>query len=403
MKVIFTLIFVSISLSSCINISNFDRGHFVPANNEPVEIEFEILSDLIIIKAEINGVSGNFLFDNGFSLSAINQEFANRSHIDFDNSSNIRDANNNQVSTSETTVDSVFINNQLFLKTGFYQINTDVFFPCDHIDGIIGASIINKANWKINFEEKKIQISSIPFEEKGNKLPIFFSDNNSSFTTLSILGIPYKCKIDLGSANSIIINRNYSKNSFENLSAEKRIGITSLSSNGLGKTDTIYHLSDNLQLTNSGNILPVQAKILIKDELKYQGYIGINYLSNYEVIINSTKKEYVLLNSREPLPVEIESSYGIVLYPVDGAWKIIQVDPYDSLFSKIELMDEVIMIDNLPINRFENICDYKEYLKIKIEKKESLIVSLKNSTSLEIPFRTNKIQRIPVTTKNKRH
>ena len=399
MKTTFTLIFVSIFLSSCINISNFDRGHFISANNEPVEIEFEVLSDLIIIKAEINGVTGNFLYDNGFSLSAVNQEFADRAHINFDNSSNIRDANNNQASTLETTVDSVVINNQLFLKTGFYQINTAAFLPCDYIDGIIGASIINKANWKINFEEKKIQISSVPFKGKGNKLPISFSNNNSSFTTISILGILYKCKIDLGSMSSIKINQSYTKNSFEGLFAEKRIGITSLSANGLGKTDTIYHLSDNLEITSSGIILPVQAKILIKDKLKYQGYIGINYLNNYEVIINSTEKEYVLLNAKEPLPAEIESSFGIVLYPTGNTWKIIQIDPYDSVLSKIELMDEVILIDNLPIKRFENICDYKEYLKMKISKKESLTVTLKGSLSLQLPFRSNKIRKIPIYSK----
>jgi len=267
MKTRYTLIIVSIFLSSCINNLNFDRGYFSPANNEPVEIEFEILSDLIIIKAEINGVTGNFLFDNGFSLSAVNQEFANLANIDFVNSSNIRDANNNQSSTPETTVDSVVINNQIFLKTGFYQINTDAFFPCDHIDGIIGASIINKANWKINFEEKKIQFSSVPFREEGFKLPVSFSNNNSSFTTIFILGTPYKCKIDLGSANGIKINRVYAKNSFDGLSAEKRIGITSISANGLGNIDTVYHLSEKIPLTNSGNTLPVQARILIKDKL----------------------------------------------------------------------------------------------------------------------------------------
>jgi len=396
MKTRYTLIIVSIFLSSCINNLNFDRGYFAPANNEPVEIEFEILSDLIIIKAEINGVTGNFLFDNGFSLSAVNQEFANLANIDFVNSSNISDANNNQSSTPETTVDSVVINNQIFLKTGFIQINTDVFFPCDHIDGIIGASIINKANWKINFEEKKIQFSSVPFREEGFKLPVSFSNNNSSFTTIFILGTPYKCKIDLGSTNGIKINKVYAKNSFDGLSAEKRIGIMSISVNGLGNIDTVYHLSEKIPLTNSGNTLPVQARILIKDKLKYQGYIGINYLNNYELIINSTEKEYVLLNPKESLPAEIESSFGIVLYPLDDAWKIIQIDPYDSLLSKLELMDEVIMIDNSSIKRFEDICDYGEYLKIKIDKKESLVISLKDSLTLELPFRINKTQEIPV-------
>jgi len=396
MKIIYIFIFSSIFLSKC-TISNFDRGLFIPADNEPVEIEFEVLSNLIIIKAEINGVSGNFLFDNGFSLSAVNQDFANRARISFKNSSNMRDANNHQAKTPETTVDSVVISNQLFLKTGFYRINTSSFLPCDTIDGIIGASIINKANWKINFEKKKIQISSFPFKEKGTKLPISFSNNNSSFTTISILGIPYKCKIDLGNTKSLEIDRTYSKGSYEGLLAEKRIGITSISSNGIGRTDTIYYLSENLQLSNLENNLPIKTKVLIKDKLKYQGYIGINYLNNYEeVIINSTEKEYVLVNPKESLPDEIDSSFGVVIYPIDNVWKIIQLDPHDFALSKIELMDEVIMIDSLPISRFENICDYKEYLKIKINKNENLMIHLKDSISIELPFRKNRIQKIPV-------
>ncbi len=396
MKITYTLLFLTVFLSSCLNISNFDRGHFIPANNEPVEVEFEVISDLIIIKAEINGVSGNFLFDNGFSLSAINKEFAHRAHINFANSGNIKDANNRQASTPESTIDSVIINNQVFLRTGFYQIKTDAFLPCDHIDGIIGASIINKANWKINFEEKKIQISSIPFEAKGDKLDISFSNNNSSFTSISILGISYKCKIDIGSASGIKLNQNYTKNSFDGLLTEKRIGIMSVSSNGLGTIDTTYHLSDSLPLKHSGTVLPIKERIVIKDKLKYQGYIGINYLNNYELIINSTEKEYILLNPKESLTAEAKSSFGIVIYPMNDTWKIIQLDPYDSIFSKLKLMDEVIMIDSLRINRFENICAYKEYLKVKIDKKESLMITLQDGRLLEIPFRKNKIQEMPV-------
>lgn len=145
------------------------------------------------------------------------------------------------------------------------------------------------------------------------------------------------------------------------------------------------------------NNLPVKTKVLIKDKLKYQGYIGINYLNNYEeVIINSTEKEYVLVNPKEYLPAEIDSSFGVVLYPIDNVWKIIQIDPHDFALSKIELMNEVIMIDSLPVSHFENICDYKEYLKIKINKNESLMIHLKDSISLELPFRKNHIQKIPV-------
>ncbi len=397
MKIKLTLILVAIFYYGGISYSQNDRGNFIPANNEPVEIDFEVLSGLIVIEAEINGVSGKFIFDNGASLSVIKQGFADKAHVKFDGFSNIRDANNRTSTIPKGTVDKVAIGNQIFQGTGFFQTETEVFMPCNEIDGFIGASIINKANWRINFEEKKIHISSTPFRANGKKLPISISDNNSSFATISILGVSYKCKIDLGSNGSIKINKKYSDNSFEGLLAEKRIGTMSLSANGLGKTDTIYHLYDKLPIINSGDTLQAHASIMIKDKLKHQGYIGLNYFYNYgELLINSTEREYILVNSKEYLQNKVDSSFGLDIYPIDNVWKIIQIDSYDSTLSEIELMDEVLMIDNIPMEQFKNICDYIKYLKIKIDKEESLVISIKDSLTLELPFRRNKIHEIPV-------
>ena len=397
MRIKLTLILVAIVFYGCISYSQNDRGNFIPANNEPVEIDFEVLSGLIVIEAEINGVSGKFIFDNGASLSVIKQDFADKAHFKFDGFSNIQDANNIASTIPKGTVDTVTIGNQIFQGTGFFQTETEVFMPCNEIDGFIGASIINKANWRINFEEKKIHISSTPFRANGKKLPILFSDNNSSFTTISILGVSYQSKIDLGSNGSIKINKKYSDNSFEGLLAEKRIGTMSLSANGLGKTDTIYHLYDKLPIINSGDTLPAHARIMIKDNLKLQGYIGLNYFYNYgELLINSTEREYILVNSKEYLQNKVDRSFGLDIYPIDNVWKIIQIAPYDSTLSEIELMDEVLMIDNIPMEQFENICDYIKYLKIKIDKEESLVISIKDSLTLELPFRRNKMHEIPV-------
>jgi len=44
-----------------------------PSANQPVELSFDYLSELIIIEAE--GVKGKFLFDNEFTLTAISPEF----------------------------------------------------------------------------------------------------------------------------------------------------------------------------------------------------------------------------------------------------------------------------------------------------------------------------------------
>lgn len=396
MKSKYLPLLIVLFLSSCINFSNFERGHFIPAQNEPVEVNFTTISELIIIEAEINGVSGKFLFDNGFSLSAVNQEFAEKAHINFTNSTNTSDANNRQTNRLETTVDSVNINNQVFLNTGFIQIDTDVFLPCDQIDGIIGASIINKANWRINFEEKKILISSVPFEANGNTLNISYSNNNSSFTTISILDIPYKCKIDLGSTSCIKLNQKNTKNSFAGLMSERIVGITSISSNGLGNVDTTFRISNHLPIKHSRIKLPIKGRIVIQDKLKYQGYIGINYLNKYELIINSTEKEYILKKPEESFPDSVENSFGVVVYPMDDTWRIIQLDSYDSSFSKIELMDEITSLDGSTIKRFEDICDYKTYVKAKTERNESLKMILENGQLLELPSRKNKTQELPV-------
>jgi hypothetical protein len=396
MKTQLKLILVSVFFSGCIS-NSFDRGNFIPADKEPVEIGFEMLSNLIVIEAEINGVSGKFIFDNGAALSLINQAFSENAQINFDGLTQIRDANNNKSTIPEATVDKVVIGNQMFQGTGFYQTNTDAYMPCNEIDGIIGASIINKANWRINFEKKKIEISSTPFKSNGKKLPISISKNNSSFATISILGVSYKSKIDLGSTKSIKIDRRYSDNSFEGLLAEQRLGIISASANGLGKTDTVYRLYDKLPIVNSVDTLQAYASVMINSKLKYPGYIGLDYFNDYsELIINSTEQEYILGSPKESPQENVRSSYGLSIYRIDNVWRIIQIDANDPTLSEIDLMDEVLTVDDVPIEHYESICDYQEYLKMKIKKKDSLVVILKDSISLKLPFRQNKTEKVSV-------
>jgi hypothetical protein len=366
----------SIIFSKCINISQFDRGTYIPATAESTVIEFETAAGLLIINAEINGVTGRFLFDNGFSLSGINPDFAERAHISFDKQGNLKDANNNRSVNPETTVDSVIIAGHAFLNTGFYQINTNNFMPCNQIDGVIGASIINKTNWQINFGQNKIQISSTPFHNSGYELDIMYSNNNSAFTELSIQGVLYKCKIDLGSTKGIQLKSNYVMGSLDGLLIEKRIGIMSLSSNGVGKMDTTYHTKDSLLIMQGDASLPQKARVLIKENLKYAGYIGTSYLSNYTVSLNSTARKYILKRANTTQTKNSDASYGLAIYPIEDKWKIVQFNPNDSLLTGINLLSEVIMVDNVPMIDFNSICDYKNYMRNKIEHKESIVFGL---------------------------
>ena len=397
MKLFYISIITVLAFSGCMTDSGLDRGHFVADNTQPLEVSFEFISDLIIIQAEINGVSGKFLFDNGFSLSAVNEDFGMRANIDFSGGVSVQDANNKRSSVLEATVDSVVISGQTFVRTGFYQMDTDKFFPCDPIDGVIGASIINKANWKIDFDSMTMQISSLPFLGEGSAMNVSFSRNNSSLLNIKVQGVPIKCKIDLGSTSEIKVNWKDVKGAFIGVPAEKRIGIMSLSAHGLGNVDTTYLTSERQDVRYSGTSLPRGGRVLLERDLKYQGYIGVNYFKDYGLIINSLERQYILTPTNRPLSQEVDSSYGLAIYHLEEEWRIIQLNPNDPMLSDIALMDKVTMIDSLPMSSFKSICDYKDYIKGRADSKKSIGIAVEGrNESLILPYRKRQTQNIPV-------
>jgi len=350
----------------------------IPAKQQPVSIPFTRTSQLIVLEAKINGVVGTFIFDNGFSYSAVNQSFANRAGINFDNSSSTKDANNKSAKLREATVDSVDINGQIFKGTGFYLVNTLAFLPCDEIDGIIGASIIRKSNWKINFQTKTLQISSIPFKSEGVKLTTRFKSNNTTLTELEIQGKSITTKIDLGSTSSLKLSKKKYINQFQNALAEKLLGIQSLSATGLGNNQTSYYTKDSYTLRQNKNLLPTSSRVLLRNNLKYEGYLGIDYFDEYEFIINSINDEY-LLNLVDDQPIkERDISYGISLYLVNGIWKVILKDANDKNIESINAMDTIEKIDGKSIKNFKDICSIRNYLKNKTELNENMTITVDN-------------------------
>jgi len=377
-----------ILLSSCTISSDFNRGYLIPAKQQPVSIPFTRTSRLIVLDAKINGVVGTFIFDNGFSYSAVNQSFATRAGINFDNYSSIKDANNKRAKLREATVDSVDINGQIFKDTGFYLVNTLAFLPCDEIDGIIGASIIRKSNWKINFQTKTLQISSIPFKSEGFRLNTHFKNNNTTLTELEIQGKSITTKIDLGSTNSLKLSKKKYINLFQNVLAEKQLGIQSLSATGLGNNQTSYYTKDSYTLGQNKNLLPTSSRVLLRNNLKYEGYLGIDYFDEYEFIINSINNEY-LLNLVDDHPIkEREISYGISLYLVNGIWKVVLKDANDKNIQSINAMDTIEKIDGKSIINFKDICSIRKYIKNKTELNENMTITV-NNKSYELFLRRN--------------
>lgn len=384
----FTCLLLCMSfLSSCISFSKFERGYLIPSKNEPVEIPFELEKGLIVLKADINGVPGRFLFDNGFSLSAISPEFAEKANIQFEKSTSLTDANSKKATVPETTVDTVNIKGQRFVETGFYQIDIKNFWSCSELDGVIGASVINKINWNIDFNNQIIKLSSSPFEEQGTEFDITFSNNNSSFVDLEIEGIKFDTKIDFGKSGQIDLRQKHTQNLFSGEMAQTEFGITSLSGNGIGNIKTTHALDEYAIVNLDGKELPVPGSIELLENLKYEAYIGTGYFKKYNVVINSTEKKYTLYNPVFSDSTKIEESYGLSIYPVNGTWKVFSINPNDPDIQGIEVLDEVSSIDNELMDRFKDVCAYQAYIRQKRNAGEDILIQLvKSDQEFMIPF-----------------
>ncbi len=390
-KNIYTLFLcILLSAKGCITVADFDKGKLIANSDAIVEMPFQLENGLIVIEAEVNGIKGKFLFDNGFSLSAVNQQFAGKAGIQFKSKSRLTDANSRSVTIPLATVDMVRLGHLDFVQTGFYQINTNLFFPCTPIDGIIGASIINKANWEIDFGQKILRVSSQVFNNSGIKLNVSFNDNNTSFTTFLINGdSPVKCKIDFGKNSALSLRYDDVISFMKGTPVEKFTGARALSAHGLGQTETFYITASPFQIKHKDNQLP-SSRATITQNQKYSGYVGIEYFKDFLVTINSTEKKYILSDTSVKENNETENlSYGLSIYFQEEKWIIIQKNETDSLLTGINLYDEVSEIDNTPMTSFSTICEFKSYMEEKKQKKEPLILKTNSiSKPLILPYKT---------------
>lgn len=356
-------IFSLLILQGCLSHNN--HIILVSPPNTQAEIPFEVVSEVIILKAKVNGVTGRFLFDNGFSQSALDPDFGARAGLKFDGESNLTDFNNIRRSNPFTHVDTSSIGGFQFLNAKFYAVQTNALFPCDTIHGIIGGNIINQINWQIDWKNQIIRISTEPYIHPGIPVKISFNKNYETFTKLSVAkGAPISCKIDFGSNTALKLRYDDVIHDMKGVSVEIRTGIRSISAHGLGPVQTSYQTAEPISIHQDEHQL-LSTPATITHELKHSAFLGAPFFKNYLVTINSTLKQYILSPYQNRTPHESRSTYGVALYFHDGKWKIIHKNAVDPYLKEISVWDEVIEIDQVSANQYPDICSWREYLKKK--------------------------------------
>ena len=179
----------------CSITKNQNKGTVVPERFE-YETEFITIKSVMILPFEINGVTKNFLFDTGADYSIIQRDSIIGTTDNYEGASKREMKLGNEIIAS-MKIDTIDFKNTVALNGDMKGLKEQI----PNFGGIVGLSIINKANWLIDYPQKSVTISSTNLSDSSFETLKIKIANGSPYTYISIDGIEHKVILDLGSSS----------------------------------------------------------------------------------------------------------------------------------------------------------------------------------------------------------
>lgn len=187
---------VSLIIASCSLQRNQNKGKVVPGDFDLIT-DFVTLKTVMILPFEVNGISKNFIFDTGADYSLLQQDSISGKRGQVDG------ASKRTIEVGSEIISSMKIGNIDFRNT--VALNADMKglkSQVPNFGGLIGQTIIKKANWLIDYPKKKVRISNknlATFSFESIKLKV---KEGAPYTFIIIDGVEYKVIIDFGSSSA---------------------------------------------------------------------------------------------------------------------------------------------------------------------------------------------------------
>jgi len=328
------------------------------------EISFNYIAGLIIIEVAINSEKHNFIFDTG-APCAISSELARELGVKAEFTVNSIDSKGNKEKTGFIEIDKIKIGETNFSMIGAAIIDFNVVqeMSCFDIDGIIGANLMQKAKWQINYNERKLAFASKLNEFHISDSSVFI-DFTSSVTGTPLINISGSGNVrfsdvnfDTGSNGSLNLSlKNYSDLLDVNKTYKTIKGYGSSSSGAYGSNiDTSYYIK--LEKLKAGN-LELRNTIAEFSE-NDDAILGNEILDNYIVTIDWDLNKIYLDRFREIEQSTLET-FGFKTKM--GDHKLIAGFIYENSPAKeigLEVGDQIISIDDFTYENisFQQYCD----------------------------------------------
>lgn len=351
-------------------------------------IPIMIQNDIIVMEAKLNGKPMNFMWDNGFSFSALDKTVSKTAALkDYKEKESISgtDAINNKVKLDLKIANTLSVKNHIIKDSPLVLIDVNTLTGGSlDIQGIIGATVIKKLNWDFNFDENYVIVSQKPFQKEGMIIPFELDLYNRMFTSLELNGITNGVEIDFGSNSDEIDLTIKALGLFKDTKKSKYEGISTMSVSGIDDFSVNYSIKDfNYKIGGVTFNHPI--KIFLSDDVN-EARIGNKMLRHYNCVVNSSTNQIILTDRETELRTSPEKSFGYIIVKLDnkliigGKWN----NPNVIKYQNINLGDELDNINGVKVENFNSNSDLKAFQINLLKSNQELIFTTKDGKSYNL-------------------
>lgn len=204
------------------NHKQISKSGFVNQKDYYVEIPFNYVHKHIFIELIISEKKYNFLFDTGSELTLIDLEIAKEINYKLVKEIEISGSSITKQKNSLIELPGIAISNLMFEKTYGMLLDLDFIkraYENLRIDGILGANLMRKSKWQIDYIKKVIRISDktekFNISETAKKIKLNDKNWGLGYVDLEINKKKHEFIFDLGSNGKFTANHSFIKNFHE--------------------------------------------------------------------------------------------------------------------------------------------------------------------------------------------
>lgn len=344
-------------------------------------IPIEIWYDQILLKVKVNGKEGFFMWDNGFSFSAVDKSFAPELNLkEFDELKSIeaKDAINTKVKLDIKLANSIDFGKSRIANSPILISGLDAMFGTGHkLSGVLGANSIKKLNWKFNFDEKYVVVSKNPFKTKGIEIAFQIDKYNLMHTVFGVNGHLTYAEVDFGYNGDDVAISMQAYPLFAHSPKNKGIGQSTSSVSGMEKVDTSYVIKDfNYVISDTLTTVPHKFEMFLSNSERGIR-IGNRFFRHYNCVVNNSTNKIILTDRKTAIKPMPKKGYGIILQKLDGQLKVTFLfhNPNTLKYPNIKLHEVITEINGKRASDFKENRELRDFQINLLTKDQKLIMT----------------------------